>query len=69
MAEAQGNSEATAAATAGASAAAPKKKHQDVETHNLEKVTDFVEEAENSEELGKVTLTALMASSINHRPP
>lgn len=32
----------------------PKKKHQDVETQNLEKVTDYVEEAENSEELGKV---------------
>ena len=30
------------------------KKHQDVETQNLEKVTDYVEEAENSEELGKV---------------
>ena len=32
----------------------PKKKHQDVETQNLEKVTDYVEEAGNSEELGKV---------------
>ena len=30
------------------------KKHQDVETQNLEKVTDYVEEAGNSEELGKV---------------
>ena len=36
-------------------APAPKKKHEDVETQNLEKVTDFVEESkENSEELGKV---------------
>ena len=34
---------------------AMKKKHQDVETQNLEKVTDYVEEAENSEELGKVS--------------
>ncbi len=35
--------------------AAPKRKvHQDVETQNLEKVTDYVEEAGNSEELGKV---------------
>ena len=38
-----------------ASAAAPKKKHQDVETQNLEKMTDYVEETE-SEELGKVCL-------------
>ena len=30
-----------------------KKKHQDVETQNLEKVTDYVEESGNSEELGK----------------
>lgn len=35
---------------------APKKKHEDVETQNLENVTDFVEETENSEELGKVWL-------------
>ena len=41
--------------TGAAAAAAPKKKHQDVETQNLEKVTDYVEEAENSEELGKVS--------------
>ncbi len=33
-----------------------KKKHQDVETQNLEKVTDYVEEAGNSEELGKVNV-------------
>lgn len=33
---------------------APKKKHEDAEAQNLEKLTDRVEEAENSEELGKV---------------
>lgn len=33
---------------------APKKKHEDVETQNLEKFADYVEETENSEELGKV---------------
>lgn len=37
-----------------ASAVPPKKKHQDVETQNLEKMTDYVEETE-SEELGKVS--------------
>lgn len=31
------------------------KKHQDEETQGLEKVTDYVEEQENSAELGQVT--------------
>lgn len=30
------------------------KKHQDEETQGLEKVTDYVEETENSAELGQV---------------
>ena len=30
------------------------KKHQDLETQGLEKVTDYVEETENSAELGQV---------------
>ncbi len=51
MAEASGSAQPEEGAAAGV---APKKKHQDVETQNLEKVTDYVEEAENSEELGKV---------------
>lgn len=38
----------------GEAGTALKKKHQDVETLNLEKVTDYVEEAEK-EELGKVS--------------
>ena len=39
----------------------PKKKHEDVETRNLEKVTDYdaVEDTHNSEELGKVEELAL----------
>ena len=32
------------------------KKHQDEETQGLEKVTDYVEEQENSAELGQVTI-------------
>lgn len=32
------------------------KKHQDEETQGLEKVTDYVEEKENSAELGQVQL-------------
>ena len=32
------------------------KKHQDEETQGLEKVTDYVEETENSAELGQVDL-------------
>jgi len=36
-----------------------KKKHQDVETQNLEKVTDYVEESGNSEELGKVQVVRI----------
>lgn len=31
------------------------KKHQDEETQGLEKVTDYVEEQENSAELGQVS--------------
>lgn len=46
---------ATASADGEAGGTVLKKKHQDVETQNLEKVTDYVEEAENSEELGKVS--------------
>lgn len=42
------------AAKEGAPSSAPKKKHEDVETQNLEKLTDYVEEAQESEELGKV---------------
>ena len=42
-----------------------KKKHQDVETQNLEKVTDYVEEAENSEELGKVSLQQIIFYEVN----
>lgn len=44
-------------------AAAPKKKHQDVETQNLEKVTDYVEEAE-SEELGKVLIYTMYSTIL-----
>lgn len=46
--------EGQSGAEEGAGSTAWKKKHQDVETQNLEKVTDYVEEAGNSEELGKV---------------
>ena len=35
------------------------KKHQDEETQGLEKVTDYVEEQENSAELGQVTATLI----------
>lgn len=45
--------EGQSGAEEGAGSTAWKKKHQDVETQNLEKVTDYVEEAGNSEELGK----------------
>ena len=52
-----------AEASSAVPAAAPKKKHQDVETQNLEKVTDYVEEAE-SEELGKVLISTMYLSDI-----
>ena len=57
MAEGQGSTDGDAAGST-----AWKKKHQDVETQNLEKVTDYVEEAENSEELGKVNCTFFFTS-------
>ena len=48
------NSMAESLPKQGEAAPAPKKKHEDVETQNLEKFADYVEESENSEELGKV---------------
>ena len=43
---------------------APKKKHEDAEAQNLEKLTDRVEEAETSEELGKVMSNKIKASGF-----